>query len=116
MKKKPFNGVQREHRVNFVQVIPVTTYVLMSQAFEKIRIPEGTGMGLRLLENPRDIARQFSSEPCPVVQELMPSEKSCARSNPIEKTIERRQPVGQSFGVKIVQLTNSLGKDAPWCR
>jgi len=36
--------------------------------------------------------------------------------NPIKKTIEGRQPVRQSFGVKIVQLTNSLGKDASWCQ
>ena len=77
MKKKPFNGVERDYRVDFVHVIPVTIYMFMSQGFEKTGIPEGAPAALRLFENPRDIVSQFSSEPSPVVQELMPSEKPC---------------------------------------
>ena len=114
MKKKPFNGVERDYRVDFAHVIPATIYMFMSQDFEKTGIPEGAATGLHLFENPRDIVSQFSSEPSPVVQKLMPSEKPYSGINPIKKTVEGRQPVRQSFGVKIVQLANSLGQDASW--
>jgi hypothetical protein len=90
--------------------------MLMSQGFEKTGIPErAAATGLHLFEGPRDIVSQFSSEPSPVVQKLMPPEKPYSGINPIKKTIEGRQPVRQSFGIKIVQLTNSFGKDASWC-
>src|SRR6266496_928643 len=114
MKKKPFNGVERDYRVDFVHVIPATIYMFMSQGFEKTGIPEGAPTGLHLFENSRDIVGQFSFEPSPVVQEFMPPEKPCGGVDPIENTIERGQLVWQPFRVKIVQLTNSLGKDASW--
>ena len=114
MKKKAVDSVEGEHRVDFVHVIPATIYMLMSQGFEKTGIPErAAATGLHFFESSRDIVGQFSSEPSPVVQEFMPPEKVCAGINQIKKTIERGQPVRQPFRVKIVQLTNSLGKDAP---
>jgi hypothetical protein len=89
--------------------------MLMSQGFEKTGIPErAAATGLHLFKDPRDIVSQFSPEPSPVVQKLMPPEKPYSGINPIKKTIEGRQPVRQSFGVKIIQLANSLGQDASW--
>ena len=115
MKKKPVHRVECEYRVDFVHEIPATIYMFMSQGFEETEIPErAAATGLHLLESPCDIVSQFSSEPFPVVQKLMPSEKPGAGINQVKKTIERGQPVRQSFGVKIVQLTNRLGKDASW--
>jgi hypothetical protein len=115
MKKKAVDGVECEYRADFVHVVPATIYMLMSQGFEKTGIPErAAATGLHLFESLRDIVGQFSSEPSPVVQEFMPPEKPWGGVGPIEKTIQRGQPVRQAFGVKIVQLTNSLGKDASW--
>lgn len=89
MKKKPVHCVECEYRVDFVHVIPATIYMAMSQGFEKTEIPEGAAAtGLHLLESPCDIVSQFSSEPSPVVQKLMPSEKPCAGINHVKETIE----------------------------
>ena len=114
MQKKAVHRFECEYRVDFVHVIPATIYVLTSQGFEKTGIPEWTATRLHLFKSPRDIVGQFSSEPSPVVQELMPPEKPYGGVGPIEKTIQRGQPVRQAFGVKIIQLTDSLGKDTSW--
>ena len=113
MKKKAVDRIECEDRVDFVHVIPATIYMFRRQGFEESGIPEAAAAtGLHFFKNPCDIVGQFSSEPPSVVQEFMPPEKPYLGVDPTETTIERGQPVRQAFGIKVVQLTNSLGKDA----
>lgn len=112
-KKKAVDRIECKDRVDFVHVIPATIYMFRRKGFEESGIPEGTpAAGLHVVKNPCDIVGQFSSKPPSVVQEFMPAEKPYLGVHLIENTIERGEPVRQAFGVKIVQLTDSLGKDA----
>lgn len=112
MKKKAVDRIECEDGVDFVHVILATIYMVRRQRFEKSVIPEGISTtGLHFFKNPCDIVGQFPSEPPSVVQKFMPAEKPYPGVHPIENTIEMGEPMRQAFGVKIVQLTNSLGKD-----
>ena len=113
MEKKALDRIESQDCVDLVHVILATIYMVRRQRFEKSVIPEGiSATGLHFFKNPCDVVGQFPSEPPSVVQEFMPPEKPHPVVDLIENTIEWGQPVRQSFGVKVVQLTNSLGKDA----
>ena len=112
MKKKPVHRVECEYRVDFVHVIPATIYMVMSQGFEKTGIPEGAvATGLHLFEDARDIVSQFSSEPSPVVQKLMPPEKPVLRYQPDQKDDRR-----ETASAAIPQRKDSQACKQPWNR
>src|SRR5882724_7397502 len=92
--EESFDGMQREHHVDFAHIILAASDMVTGQVIYKIGIPNRALPASHILKDIVQIPGQFSSKPMPIRQIFVQSQNSQARRDASQHRIERRKEMG----------------------